>query len=693
MRYSASRLKLFFIHIILVFPMCVWGQTYDQITTSSEYVYGEGEAASAVQADRQALAAISEQISVKVRSEFEIHNRKTTNDIINTYSSSTLTNCKKMVLENGPERYRILRYVHNDEIARMFKSRELKVLEMVGIAQRAEEERKYDVALKHYYWAQLLLETLTYPNEVYCDAPDGSKQEVVLYIPLRMNEILDGLAFEFGGYASDDKTLATIYVTYKGAPVSSLDYTYWDGINWSAPTQARDGLSAVELRANSNVSSINIKIEHMYEQEMYIDPDFLNIAEYFVPKQNPKSHKNSIQLIDPTPAEVVTNNQENLRVQDVVTGPNLVNAEAMAEAVAAAVAAAVVEAVSGSVVKSAAGTPAATVAPTTTSEVPAKSESAAPAEGVVAEAESAEEGATVQAPVEVAEESAETAAVVIVENIEHYKATIGTIVKAINGRKYESARPYFTEEGYDIYSKLITYGRAKTLSGMGFNPLESIEVVKFEDSYICRSIPMQFSFSGNKSFVESVVFVFNEEGKIASLQFGLERITVNDILSKSQWSTSAKLILINFLENYRTAFALSRIDYLDSIFSEDALIITGRVVTRTNVEGQINLQNQKQIILNRQTKSEYINNLRRSFKSKEYINLQFSNLEILKMDRGANEIYCMEIKQDYYSSNYADTGYLTLVVDVTERDLPIIHVRTWLPEPDPQFGVFSAGHF
>ncbi|MBR5830868.1 MAG: hypothetical protein IKY63_06370, partial [Tidjanibacter sp.] len=141
------------------------------------------------------------------------------------------------------------------------------------------------------------------------------------------------------------------------------------------------------------------------------------------------------------------------------------------------------------------------------------------------------------------------------------------------------------------------------------------------------------------------------------------------------------------------AFALSRIDYLDSIFSEDALIITGRVVTRTNVEGQINLQNQKQIVLNRQTKSEYINNLRRSFKSKEYINLQFSNLEILKMDRGANEIYCMEIKQDYYSSNYADTGYLTLVVDVTERDLPIIHVRTWLPEPDPQFGVFSAGHF
>lgn len=609
MRYSASRLKLFFIHIILVLPMCVWGQTYDQITSSAEYVHGLGEAASALQADRLALASVSEQISVAVRSEFEIHNRKTTNDVINTYSSSTLTNCKKLVLENGPTTFRILRYIHNDEIARMFKSREQKVLEMVGIALRAEEERKYDVALKHYYWAQLMLETLVYPNDVYYETADGDQKQVVLWLPLQINNILDNLSFEFGGYASEDKTLATIYVTHKGVPVTSLDYSYWDGMDWSITTQAKDGLSAIELRANSNVSSINVKIEYSYEQEMHIDPDFLNIAEFFSPKQYTKAYKNSIQLTVPKkPQSVVAQQEENVKVESVVIKPE------------------------------------------------------------------------------------ETEMVAVVDDLAPYKDTVSSVINAINSRNYESARGHFTEAGYEVYSKLIAYGRAKTLSGQGFNPIEDIEVTKFEGDYICRSIPMQFSFSGNKSFVENVVFIFDGEGKISSVQFSLERVALNDILSKRQWSASAKMILINFLENYKTAFALSRIDYLDSVFSEDALIITGRVVKRTNVEGQINLQNKEYIVYNRQTKGEYINNLRRSFKSKEYINLQFSNLKITKMGRGDKEIYCMEIKQDYYSSNYADTGYLMLVVDVTEYSQPIIHVRTWQPEPDPEFGLFTPGH-
>lgn len=585
--------------------MCVWGQTYDQIITSAEYVHGEGEAASAVQADRLALASISEQISVAVRSEFEINNRKTTNDVINTYSSSTLTNCKKMVLENGPTRFRILRYIHNDEIARMFKSREQKVLEMIGIALRAEQERKFDVALKHYYWAQLLLETLIYPNDVYYETEEGDKHKVVLWIPLQIDNILDNLSFKFGGYTSEDRTMATIYVTHNGSPVTSLDYTYWDGVDWSAVTQAKDGLSAIEMRADSNISSINVKVEYSYEQEMHIDPDFLNIAEFFAPKQYKKAYKNAIQLSNPVSPQTIMQNEENVKVEDIAIKPD---------------------------------------------------------------------------------ESLD-----VIEDVKVYKNTVGSIVEAINSRQYDSARLYFTDEGFEVYTKLINYGRAKTLAGSGFNPIENIEVVKFEEDYICRSIPMQFSFSGNKNFVENVVFIFDESGKISSVQFSLEQVALNDILSKSKWSASAKLILINFLENYKTAFALSRIDYLDSVFSEDALIITGRVVKRTNVEGQINLKNQQHIVYNRQSKGEYINNLRRSFKSKEYINLQFSNLKITKMGRGEKEVYCMEIKQDYYSSNYADTGYLMLVVDVDDYSQPIIHVRTWQPEPDPEFGLFTPG--
>jgi hypothetical protein len=63
------------------------------------------------------------------------------------------------------------------------------------------------------------------------------------------------------------------------------------------------------------------------------------------------------------------------------------------------------------------------------------------------------------------------------------------------------------------------------------------------------------------------------------------------------------------------------------------------------------------------------------------------------MNRGDKQIYFLEVKQDYYSSNYGDTGYLTLLFDVEDYRKPIIHVRTWQPEPDPNFGIFSPGDF
>ena len=45
------------------------------------------------------------------------------------------------------------------------------------------------------------------------------------------------------------------------------------------------------------------------------------------------------------------------------------------------------------------------------------------------------------------------------------------------------------------------------------------------------------------------------------------------------------MILISFLENYKTAYALKRLDYISSIFDDDALIITGRVLKNVKIHG------------------------------------------------------------------------------------------------------------
>ena len=59
----------------------------------------------------------------------------------------------------------------------------------------------------------------------------------------------------------------------------------------------------------------------------------------------------------------------------------------------------------------------------------------------------------------------------------------------------------------------------------------------------------------------------------------------------------------------------------------------------------------------RQTKSEYMKKLQHIFRSSEFINLRFADNQVRKSGVGG-EIYGIQIKQDYFSSSYGDTGLL-----------------------------------
>ena len=45
------------------------------------------------------------------------------------------------------------------------------------------------------------------------------------------------------------------------------------------------------------------------------------------------------------------------------------------------------------------------------------------------------------------------------------------------------------------------------------------------------------------------------------------------------------------------------------------------------------------------------------FQSNQFINIRFADNDVVKMGAGG-ETYGIQIKQDYYSSNYGDHGYL-----------------------------------
>jgi hypothetical protein len=203
---------------------------------------------------------------------------------------------------------------------------------------------------------------------------------------------------------------------------------------------------------------------------------------------------------------------------------------------------------------------------------------------------------------------------------------------------------------------------------------------------------MSFSFkSNNRTFVEDVVFYFDRNHKICNITFSLSKIAIEDIASNSSWSEANRILLISFLENYKTAFSLKRYDYISNIFSDDALIITG-LITKVTESGDSPYANNTIIKYNRQTKSEYLKKLKYSFDSKEYINIRFAENTIRRSGKGA-DVYGIQIKQDYFSTNYGDSGYLFLLVDLSDTLKPQIHVRTWQPEKNADGSIYGLSDF
>jgi len=268
----------------------------------------------------------------------------------------------------------------------------------------------------------------------------------------------------------------------------------------------------------------------------------------------------------------------------------------------------------------------------------------------------------------------------------YYENSISEIKKSIATGQYNDVKTLFTPQGFDFFQKLVQYGRAKIIRD------QSLRFVQQGKEVFCRSIPMSFSFkNNNKQFVEELVLRFDSAQKINELSFALGQKAISDIMSKTIWSEKIKMQIIDFLESYKTAYALKRLDYIEQIFSDDALIIIGSYL-RVKIGEPNPYRNNKIVKYNKLTKQEYIKNLRQAFGSNEFINLKFEDNEIRKSGKGG-EVYGIQIRQNFYSANYSDFGYLFLMIDFNNPNTPTIHVRTWQPEKNPDGSIYGLNDF
>ena len=612
---------------LFVLSRAVFAQNVEAIKASEEYLTGEGWGESLKAADNAALQDLISKISVSVESQFEnieeeitdqvsVDSRSACRSVVNTYSQATLQNTQRIVIENEPDAH-VFRYVKRTEVDKIFESRRLKVFDMAGSAARAVEKGKVDDALRYYYWAYCLLQSIPNANGVV----DNAGHVLTHWIPEQMNEVFGGVkAYK----VSEENGVAEIRVLFKEQPVTSMDYTYFDGMDWSSLYGAKDGRGFVELRPGMTTENLKIKCEYEYSGEAHIDKEISTVVNVM----KGKVFRNAYVMVE---METPSNSPSMGRTQ---TSRNQLAQQ----------------------------TPPLSIEGVAQSDGGVPSETRSQSITMLAEPESAP-----------------------------YHASIEKVIAAIRSRSYDAAEECFTEDGREMYRRLINYGNARIMG----EPQYAFYTVG-EAEVTCRSVPMSFSFRNNgRKFVEDVTFTFNKEGKIDYLAFALDEKSTTDILQHAMWSEYARKILAEFLENYKTAYALKRLDYIRSIFDDNAVIITGKVVTRqANAQGEVGGEylNNKYVQYTRQNKEQYMRNLERCFASNEYINIRFANNDIVKAGVGG-EVYGIQIKQDYYSTNYGDTGYLFLMVDLNDPKKPIIKVRSWQPERDPNFGLIDLSHF
>ncbi len=204
-----------------------------------------------------------------------------------------------------------------------------------------------------------------------------------------------------------------------------------------------------------------------------------------------------------------------------------------------------------------------------------------------------------------------------------------------------------------------------------------------------RNVPLiikpQGELFGNDDFQNAVV-EFDARGQITDFRFTMSAHPItfaselDNRFGNEVVETEQLHIIRRYMENFRTAYNQKDITTIENLFSDDALIITGHVTQRVS-QGDRRMM-KPHVVYNKQTKQQYIANLKKAFARNKWIQVTFDkNMEIRRSKKDPT-MYGLKVNQSWKSSNYSDEGCLFLIWQFRDGEDPIIHVRTWQPLKD-----------
>ena len=203
-------------------------------------------------------------------------------------------------------------------------------------------------------------------------------------------------------------------------------------------------------------------------------------------------------------------------------------------------------------------------------------------------------------------------------------------------------------------------------------------IVQQTDGYYeMRNLPLYFLTESGEEIYEEGVLRFTPSGMIDEVRIGLPMHQYQSLIqqSKDEVDGENREMILSFVEAFRTAYNTKNLDFINNVFSDEALIIVGRVVESTGEQSAF----EQQVEYLQFNKDEYIARLRTIFDANTWIDVGFEEIKIDRHPR-LEAIYGVYLTQYYTSSIYSDTGYLFLMIDFRSPEEPMIHVRTWEPK-------------
>lgn len=260
-------------------------------------------------------------------------------------------------------------------------------------------------------------------------------------------------------------------------------------------------------------------------------------------------------------------------------------------------------------------------------------------------------------------------------------ANTSALLTELNKAFFNNRTPSFNK-----FDGLNKNAKNTILSIWKITPFRCIETeiiersLKTSSGWQIRNIPLILKDMSEENSYKEIAINFDNSGTIEDIYFTIDLRDYKEIMMNEGNDVTdlrSRRYILDFVENFRTAFNRKDIDFISKIYSDDTLIVTGQVVKQTKSVLD-NFSNEK-ISYQVQTKKANVNKLRSIFKAHTAVNVTFDNIEIVRHPKHP-EIYGVTFKQTWNTTNYSDKGYWFFLLDFRNDKNMQIYVRIWQPE-------------